>query len=56
MALASASISKIETKLKKSPKRHLAKLKPTIHEVKEGTELVVVASELFAIIGGLFAM
>jgi hypothetical protein len=34
----------------------LAKLRPALRDVKEGTELVVAASELFAIIGGLFAL
>lgn len=34
----------------------LSKLRPSLSDVKESAELVVVASELFAIIGGLFAM
>ncbi len=38
-----------------APKQHLAKLKPVIHDAKEGAEFIVAASELFALIGGLFA-
>ncbi len=34
----------------------LAKLKPNFSNVKDGTEFVVAASELFAIIGGMFAL
>ena len=34
----------------------LAKLKPIFSDVKEGTEFVVAASELFVVIGGLFSM
>ncbi len=41
---------------KKVNKFKLAKLRPVLHDAKEGTELVVAASELFAIIGGLFSM
>ncbi len=33
----------------------MAKLRPVLHDTKEGVELVVAASEFFAIIGGLFA-
>lgn len=40
----------------KSEKLKLSKLRPVLSDVKEGAELVVAASELFAIIGGLFAM
>ena len=39
-----------ETKLK------IAKIKPILRDVRDGTELVVAASQLFAIIGGLFAL
>jgi len=46
----------IVEKEKKTDKLKLSKLKPYLSDVKEGTELVVAASELFAIIGGLFAM
>jgi len=41
---------------KQMDKLKLSKLRPYLSDVKEGTELVVAASELFAIIGGLFAM
>ena len=42
--------------IEKSHSIKLSKLRPSLSEVKESAELVVVASELFAIIGGLFAM
>lgn len=43
-------------KEEKTSKLKLSKLRPVLTDVKEGTELIVAASELFAIIGGLFAM
>lgn len=46
----------IVDKKEKSAKLKLAKIRPVLHDVKDGTELVVAASELFAIIGGLFAL
>lgn len=39
----------------KISKLKLAKIRPVLKDVKESTELVVAASELFAIIGGLFS-
>jgi len=39
-----------ESKLK------LAKLRPVMQDIKEGGELIVTASELFALIGGLFSL
>jgi len=49
------SDSKKENKKTKQQLK-LAKLTPTLHQAKEGTELIVAASELFALIGGLFSM
>jgi hypothetical protein len=48
----------VDTKIYESKNNNLklAKLRPALRDVKEGTELVVAASELFAIIGGLFAL
>lgn len=44
------------TNVKSSAKLRLAKIRPVLHDVKDSTELVVAASELFAIISGLFAL
>jgi hypothetical protein len=47
---------KVETKTStEKEKFNLAKLKPKISNVKETGEIVIVASELFAIVAGLFA-
>jgi len=45
-----------ENKEKEKSEFKLAKLKPVLAEVKESTDFIVSASELFGIIGGLFAM
>jgi hypothetical protein len=42
--------------ISKQGRLKLSKLRPVLHDAKEGAELVVAASELFAIIGGLFAL
>lgn len=40
----------------KSIKRKLAKIQPILSDVKKSSEFVVTASELFAVIGGLFSL
>lgn len=44
------------TNAKNSAKLRSAKIRPILYDIKDGTELVVAVSELFAIIGGLFAL
>ncbi len=53
------NINKNKFTTKSDEKKHhhkLAKLTPSLHQAKEGAELIVAASELFALIGGLFSM
>ena len=40
---------------KEKPSLKLASIKPVLRDVKDGAELVVAGSQLFAIIAGLFA-
>ncbi len=54
MAMQQSSIDYTFKEQTFAPRQHLAKLKPVIHDAKEGAEFIVAASELFALIGGLF--